>query len=121
MTGFCAAVRLPPAPPPSADASPGRRNTKIADFADFRRSRPASSEGVRRRSANWFLINAKFLDFRLAHGYTFCASRPALTLWEVIPPICHNLPMCGRYKLSWRKQIIGEHFDSVSGEDWSPR
>jgi len=30
--------------------------------------------------------------------------------------------MCGRYKLSMRKQIIEEHFDSVSGEeDWSPR
>jgi putative SOS response-associated peptidase YedK len=30
--------------------------------------------------------------------------------------------MCGRYKLSRRKQIIEEHFDSVSGEqDWSPR
>jgi SOS response associated peptidase (SRAP) len=31
-------------------------------------------------------------------------------------------PMCGRYRLSRRKQIIEEHFDSVSGEeDWSPR
>ena len=30
--------------------------------------------------------------------------------------------MCGRYRLSRRKQIIGEHFDSVSGdEDWTPR
>ena len=30
--------------------------------------------------------------------------------------------MCGRYRLSGRKQIIEEHFDSVSGEeDWSPR
>ncbi len=30
--------------------------------------------------------------------------------------------MCGRYKLSRRKQIIEEHFDTVSGEeDWSPR
>ena len=28
--------------------------------------------------------------------------------------------MCGRYRLSRRKQIIEEHFDSVSGdEDWS--
>jgi len=37
-------------------------------------------------------------------------------------PICHNLPVCGRYRLSRRKQIIDEHFDSVSGEeDWSPR
>jgi putative SOS response-associated peptidase YedK len=30
--------------------------------------------------------------------------------------------MCGRYRLSRRKQIIEEHFDIVSGkEDWSPR
>ena len=30
--------------------------------------------------------------------------------------------MCGRYRLSRRKQIIEEHFDVVSGEeDWSPR
>jgi len=30
--------------------------------------------------------------------------------------------MCGRYRLSRRKQIIEEHFDSPSGEeDWSPR
>jgi putative SOS response-associated peptidase YedK len=30
--------------------------------------------------------------------------------------------MCGRYRLSRRKQIIEEYFDSVSGEDdWSPR
>jgi putative SOS response-associated peptidase YedK len=37
-------------------------------------------------------------------------------------PICHNLPVCGRYRLSRRKQIIEEHFDSVSGEeDWNPR
>ena len=30
--------------------------------------------------------------------------------------------MCGRYRLSRRKQIIEEHFDAVSGdEDWNPR
>ncbi len=28
--------------------------------------------------------------------------------------------MCGRYKLSRRKQIVEEYFDSI-GEDWSPR
>ena len=39
-----------------------------------------------------------------------------------VEPICNNLCMCGRYRLSRRKQIIEEHFDSVSGEeDWSPR
>lgn len=30
--------------------------------------------------------------------------------------------MCGRYRVSRRKQIIEEHFDSTSGdEDWTPR
>jgi putative SOS response-associated peptidase YedK len=30
--------------------------------------------------------------------------------------------MCGRYRLSRRKQIVEEYFESVSGEeDWSPR
>src|ERR1700758_862691 len=30
--------------------------------------------------------------------------------------------MCGRYRLSRRKQIIEQHFDTVSGEeDWTPR
>ncbi len=38
------------------------------------------------------------------------------------PPICHNLPMCGRYRLSRRKQVVEEYFDSVSDEpDWNPR
>src|SRR5580700_3040608 len=36
--------------------------------------------------------------------------------------ICDNLPMCGPYKLSRRKQVIEEYFDSVSDEpDWRPR
>ena len=30
--------------------------------------------------------------------------------------------MCGRYRLSRRKQILEEHFDNISSEeDWSPR
>jgi len=30
--------------------------------------------------------------------------------------------MCGRYRLSRRKQVVEEHFDAISGEeDWSPR
>jgi putative SOS response-associated peptidase YedK len=37
-------------------------------------------------------------------------------------PICHNLQMCGRYRLSRRKQIIAEHFDAPDWQDdWSPR
>jgi putative SOS response-associated peptidase YedK len=39
-----------------------------------------------------------------------------------IHPICHNLLMCGRYRLSRRKQLIEEYFGSVSGDDdWNPR
>ena len=37
-------------------------------------------------------------------------------------PLCNNLPMCGRYRLSRRKQIVQEYFATVSGaEEWSPR
>jgi putative SOS response-associated peptidase YedK len=37
-------------------------------------------------------------------------------------PICHNLPMCGRYRLSRRKQVLEEYFDCGSEEsDWTPR
>src|SRR6266481_9336470 len=38
---------------------------------------------------------------------------------DILPQrfICHNFIMCGRYRLSRRKQILEEHFDSVSGED----
>jgi SOS response associated peptidase (SRAP) len=35
--------------------------------------------------------------------------------------ICHNLPMCGRYRLSRRKQLIDEYFGTVSDDDWTPR
>ena len=48
--------------------------------------------------------------------------RDATTIAPALTPICHNRPMCGRYRLSRRKQIIEEHFDSISGEeDWIPR
>jgi putative SOS response-associated peptidase YedK len=58
----------------------------------------------------------------LAHDYNFCASRPTPPNGMVILPICHNLPMCGRYKLSRRKQVVEEYFDAVSDEpDWAPR
>jgi hypothetical protein len=36
--------------------------------------------------------------------------------------ICENFLVCGRYKPSRRKQIVGQHFDSASdAEDWNPR
>jgi putative SOS response-associated peptidase YedK len=36
--------------------------------------------------------------------------------------ICDNFPACGRYRLSRRKQLVEEYFDTASGdEDWNPR
>ena len=36
--------------------------------------------------------------------------------------ICNNLPMCGRYRLSRRKQIIEEQFETQPwDDDWNPR
>lgn len=37
--------------------------------------------------------------------------------------ICDNFAMCGRYKLSRRKQIVEERFEAVADDevDWSPR
>jgi putative SOS response-associated peptidase YedK len=29
--------------------------------------------------------------------------------------------MCGRYRLSRRKQILAEHFDAPFDDDWVPR
>jgi putative SOS response-associated peptidase YedK len=35
---------------------------------------------------------------------------------------CHNLLMCGRYRLSRRKQFVEEYFDTASDEsEWTPR
>jgi len=37
-------------------------------------------------------------------------------------PIWHNLPVCGRYRLSRRKQLVEEYFDSAPwDDDWNPR
>jgi putative SOS response-associated peptidase YedK len=48
--------------------------------------------------------------------------RPCRSSQGLILSLCHNLVVCGRYKLSRRKQVVEEHFDSVSGEeDWTPR
>lgn len=36
--------------------------------------------------------------------------------------ICHNFLMCGRYRLSRKKQLVEKYFDCVSDEqDWAPR
>ena len=34
-----------------------------------------------------------------------------------------NLPMCGRYKLSRRKQVVEDYFDTATSDepDWAPR
>ena len=36
-------------------------------------------------------------------------------------PICHNHHMCGRYRLSRRKQLVEEYFDSADEAEWTPR
>src|ERR1700721_2452163 len=49
-------------------------------------------------------------------------ARPHAARCETLIRSAIILFMCGRYRLSRRKQIIEEHFDSVPGEeDWSPR
>jgi len=36
--------------------------------------------------------------------------------------IWHNAEMCGRFRLSRRKQVVMEHFDAISDEpEWEPR
>jgi putative SOS response-associated peptidase YedK len=35
--------------------------------------------------------------------------------------ICHNSCMCGRYRLSRRKQFIEGYFETAPWDDWSPR
>ena len=35
--------------------------------------------------------------------------------------LCHNLLVCGRYRLSRRKQLVEEYFDSAGEDDWVPR
>lgn len=39
----------------------------------------------------------------------------------VARPICHNLAMCGRYRLSRKRPVIEEHFDCIGTDDWIPR
>ena len=50
------------------------------------------------------------------------ANRTHLTLHRLLVRSAIISLVCGRYRLSRRKQIIEEHFECVSGdEDWSPR
>jgi len=35
--------------------------------------------------------------------------------------ICNTFLMCGRYRLSRRKQVVEEYFDSPMEDDWNPR
>jgi putative SOS response-associated peptidase YedK len=40
---------------------------------------------------------------------------------SVAHSICHNLLVCGRYRLSRRKQIVEEYFTVSGDEEWAPR
>jgi putative SOS response-associated peptidase YedK len=44
--------------------------------------------------------------------------KQAITL---IDWICHNRQVCGRYRLSRRKRLVEEYFDSTGYDDWTPR
>jgi len=55
----------------------------------------------------------------LALLFAHLVKRRAVSQWKL--RICHNLFMCGRYRLSRRKQLIEEYFDGVRDEDWTPR
>src|SRR5271154_405439 len=48
-------------------------------------------------------------------------TRERLPLGQPSCPIWHNLPMCGRYRLSRRKQHVEEYFNGGGEEDWVPR
>src|SRR5207248_7569341 len=59
-----------------------------------------------------------------ATGRSRCLAKSSLVTqrWGKIVPVWHNFFMCGRYRLSRRKQIIEEHFATFSEEqEWEPR
>src|ERR1700739_1161304 len=46
----------------------------------------------------------------------------AAFITRILVSFCDNFPMCGRFRLSRRKQLIEEYFDtSPWDDDWSPR
>jgi hypothetical protein len=56
------------------------------------------------------------LELEVNHSpFAACTARRDLS---VVHPTCHNLPVCGRYRLSRRKQNVEEH---SGDEDWKPR
>ena len=63
------------------------RGRSVAERADrFWVYAPAGSEGVRRRSNNWFLINAKICDFASPPSIPFerAGSNPNNEVWSAI-------------------------------------
>ena len=65
------------------------------------------------------------LHVRAYRGQT-CARLSANSIFQLEMQdailICNNFLMCGRYRLSRRKQVVEEYFDTVSLEhDWNPR
>jgi hypothetical protein len=59
----------------------------------------------------------------VAHFFSNLVEAPILVHGEINRErFWHNQPMCGRYRLSRRKQIIEQYFDSPADElDWAPR
>ena len=49
------------------------------------------------------------------HSFWGKENAPLTAIW-------HNFSVCGRYRLSRRKQLVAEYFDAIPGEDdWNPR
>jgi len=56
------------------------------------------------------------------HSLTCCEQHSFGGKKTLPAAIWHNLPVCGRYRLSRRKQLVAEYFDAVPGDnEWNPR
>ena len=62
------------------------------------------------------LAQLTFLDCDCPHGDYGNSTHTPLTRLEIMISL-----MCGRYRLSRRKQLVEEYFDASGEEDWSPR
>jgi hypothetical protein len=70
------------------------------------------------RGSHLRLDHGRNCSQQTAGGCNECV-KLAVVQMRAAHPICHNLPVCGRFRLSRRKQIVEEYFDSVSDEpEW---
>jgi len=64
---------------------------------------------------DWYLVPLKLRGHSSPHFVDVSSKQWALAR------VCDNQTMCGRYRLSRRKQIVEEYFDASSDNDWEPR